>query len=66
MRQERWWQESQAGEGLRIIEKRWKQMSCSNLCYVARMEDKDEEDVVGGRRRRRSISVSLSPLSRWV
>ena len=65
-RQERWWQESQAGEGLMIIEERWKQMSCNNLCYVARMEDQDQEDGVGGGRRRKRSSVSLSPLSRWV
>ena len=60
------WQESQAGEGLRIIEERWKQMSCNYLCYVARMEDQDQEDGVGGGRKRRSSSVSLSPLSKWV
>ena len=65
-RQERWWQDSQAELGLRMIEERWKKISCNSLCYVARMEDQDEEDGVGGGRRRKRSSVSLSPLSRWV
>ena len=69
-RQEKCWHESNPGYGLAIIEERWKQLSCNNLCYVARMEVGEEREVGegGGRSRgvRRRSSVSLSPLARWV
>ena len=53
-------------ERLEVIEERWKQFSTNNLCYVARMEEVEQEHQVGGGLKRTRSSLSLSPLSRWV